>query len=45
MRNQYEHGLYCAEDDYTWLSLVSMESQIDGFIRVEEACHIELLKK
>ena len=31
MRNQYEHGLYSAEDDYTGLSLVSVESQIEGF--------------
>jgi len=44
MRNQYEHGLYIAEDDYTGLSLVSEEAQIEGFIRVEEACHIEILK-
>jgi len=45
MRNQYEHGLYSAQDDYTGLSLVSVESQIEGSIRVEEACHIEILKK
>ena len=45
MRNQYEHGLYSAKDDYTGLSLVSVESQIEGFIRVEEACQIENLKK
>ena len=47
MRNQYEHGhgLYSAEDDYTGLRLVSVESQIEGFIRVEEACQIENLKK
>ena len=31
----------------TGLSLVSVavESQSEGFIRVEEACHIEILKK
>ena len=45
MRNQYEHGLYSAQDDYTGLSLVSVESQIEGFIGVEEACQIENLKK
>ena len=45
MRNQYEHGLYSAQDDYTGLSLVSVESQIEGSIRVEEACQIENLTK
>jgi len=47
MRNQYErgHGLYSAEYDYTGLSLVSVESQIEGFIWVKEACQIENLKK
>ena len=45
MRNQYEHGLYSAQDDYTGLSPVSVESQIEGFIRVEEACQIENLTK
>ena len=45
MRNQYEHGLYSAQDDYTGLSLVSVESQIESFIGEEEAYHIEMLKK
>ena len=44
MRNQYENGLYNAEDDFTGLSLVSVEYQIEGTIGVEEACHIDILK-
>ena len=45
MRKQYDNGLYSVEDDYTGLSLVSVESQIEGFIGVEEVYHIEILKK
>ena len=45
MIKQYENGLYSVEDDYTGLRLVSVESQIEGFIGEEEACHIETLKK
>ena len=45
MRKWYENGLYSVEDDYTGLSLASVESQIEGFIGEEEACHIEILKK
>ena len=44
MRNQSENGL-CSEDDHTGLSLFSVESQIEDMIGVEEACHIENLKK
>jgi len=42
---QYENELYSNGYDYTELSLVSVESQIEGFIGEEEACHIESLKK
>ena len=45
MRKQYENGLSSVEDDYTELSLVSVESQIEGFIGEEEACDIEILRK
>ena len=43
-RKQYENRFYSDEDDYTGLSLVSVESQIEGFIGEEKACHIEILK-
>ena len=45
MRKQYENGLSSVEDDYTELSLASVESQIEDFIGEEEACHIEILQK
>ena len=45
MIKQYENGLYSAEDDHTGLSLVSVGSQIEGFIEEEEACHIEILEQ
>ena len=41
----YENRLYSADDDYTGLSLVSVESQIGGFIEEDEACHIGILNK
>ena len=45
MREQYENELYSAEDDYTWLILLLVGSQIEGFIGVEEVCHIEIRKQ
>jgi len=45
VRKQYENGLSSVEDDYTELSLVLAESQIEGSIGEEEACHIKILKK
>ena len=44
MSLQYENGLYSVEDSHTGLSQVSVESEIEVFIRDEEACHIEILK-
>ena len=38
MRKQYENGLYNNGDDYTGLSLLSVESQIADFTGKEEAC-------
>ena len=37
---QYENELYSNGYDYTELSLVSLEYQIEGYIGQEEACHI-----
>jgi len=41
MRKQYENRWYSAEDDHTGLSLVSVESEIEGYIEEENASHIE----
>ena len=40
-RKQYENRFYSDEDDYTGLSLVSVESVIKCFMGEQEACHIE----
>ena len=45
MKEWCENELYSADDDYTGLSLVSVESQIEGFIEEEEAYDTRILKK
>ena len=38
-------GAHSAEDDHAQLILFFVELQIEAFIGVGEACHIEILKK
>ena len=45
MRKPYEYGWYIAVVDRTGLSLVSVESQIEGYIGEEEAHHIVILQQ
>jgi len=45
MGKWYEHGLYRIEDDYTGLSLVSVESKIEYFNGEEEESHIDMLEQ
>ena len=45
MRKPYEYGWFTAVVDRTGLSLVSVESQIEGYIGEEEAHHIVILQQ
>ena len=45
MRKPYEYGWFTAVVDRTGLSLVSVESQIEGYIWEEEAHHIVILQQ
>jgi len=45
VRKPYEYGWYIAVVDHTGLSLVSVESQIEGYIGEEEAYHIAILQQ
>ena len=45
MRKPYKYGWFTAVVDRTGLSLVSVESQIDGYIWEEEAHHIVILQQ
>ena len=45
MRKQYENRLSSVEDDHVQLILFLMCSQLEGFTREEEVCHIETIKK
>ena len=44
-RKWYENEWDSVEYDHKGLSLFTVESQIEGYIREQEACHIENVKK
>ena len=45
MRKPYEYGWFTAVVDRTGLSLVSVESKIEGYICEEETYHIVILQQ